>query len=441
MARNQDMNEKDILGRIKNADPAANVDLNESLIDSSIESGNRKAKTARRRNSFLAAAGSGVLALSVFASTSFGPSTETGLITLGQQGGQQSGQQGRLATSEMLPGVDSTSMSSDKMMWINPFTYQYVSGSALSEEGSSGRVYKLELEGDPDVLLAKLMRVFRVQGVTNQTIDLGSSGYQMLTAGAQDGTSKSINISWIGSGSWWYYDPSAYPQAECIEKAENESGESYCSNYREQKPTPELVPTKAEATAEAIRIFKSIGFDVAAADVRVQIDAWGAWASAAMQLNGEDTPIEYYVSWSSNGKLSSVSGHSAKFVDKGEFKTISAKKAVERLSDWRYSGSIASSAYDKYFSQNSQVMPLGSPNTKDSGESDVSTEELPAVEPDPTPSTVIVEITKAVKTHVMIWDAAGNTWLVPGYIFIADGNYITPVFSLEDGVVALPPKE
>ena len=444
MARNQDMNEKDILGRIKNADPAANVDLNESLIDSSIESGNRKAKTARLRNSFLAAAGSGVLALSVFASTSFGPSTQTGLITLGQAQGQQPISSRSLSESQepaSSMGLGGDARTSDKMMWFNPFIYEYVAGSALSAEGSSDRVYKLELEGDPDVLLAKLMRVFRVQGVTNQTIDLGSSGYQMLTAGSQDGTGKSINISWIGSGSWWYYDPSAYPQAECIEKAENESGESYCSNYREQKPTPELVPTKAEATAEAIRIFKSIGFNVAAADMRVQTDAWGAWASASMQLNGEDTPIEYSVSWSSNGKLSSVSGHSAKFVDKGEFKTISAKKAVERLSDWRYSGSIASSAYDKYFSQNSQVMPLGSPNTKDSGESDVSTEELPAVEPDPTPSTVIVEITKAVKTHVMIWDAAGNSWLVPGYIFIADGNYITPVFSLEDGVVALPPKE
>jgi hypothetical protein len=41
----------------------------------------------------------------------------------------------------------------------------------------------------------------------------------------------------------------------------------------------------------------------------------------------------------------------------------------------------------------------------------------------------------------MIWDAAGNTWLVPGYIFIGDGNYVSPVFSLEEGVVALPPKQ
>lgn len=431
MARNQDMNEKDIMGRIKNADPAANVEINDALIDSSIESGNRKAKTARQRNSFFAAAGSGVLALSVFASMSFGPNAQTSLITLGSQQGQQA-----VGASESngatLPLGDSRAMTSDKMMWINPITYNYVAGSELSDQGSSARVYKVELAGDPDVLLARLMRVFDVNGITNQTIDVGpdSKGYQMLTAGSQDGTSKSINISWIGSGSWWYSNPSAYPQAECIEFTTPEEGDAYCSNYREQKPTPELVPSKAEATAEAVRIFKSIGFNVDPADIRVSSDVWGAWASAAMQLNGEDTPIEYSISWSSIGKLASVSGHSAKFVDKGDFKTISAKKAVERLSDWRFSGSISSSAYDKYFSQSTQVMPLGTPEP---GTKDLSL-------PEPTPTTVVVELNKAIKTHVMIWDASGETWLVPGYIFIGDGSYINPVFSLEDGVVALPPK-
>lgn len=432
MARNQDMNEKDIMGRIKNADPAANVEINDTIIEGSIESGNRKAKAARTRNSFFAAAGSGVLALSVFTSMSFGPGSQTGLITLGQAQGQQSLSASESVGGPMSLGGDARSMPSDKMMWINPIIYNYVAGPELSDQGSSARVYKVELAGDPDVLLAKLMRIFNVDGVTYQTIDLGadSKGYQMLTAGAQDGTSKSINLSWIGSGNWWFSDPSAYPQAECIEFTTPEEGDAYCSNYREQKPTPELVPSKSEATAEAVRIFKSIGFNVTSADVRVQSDVWGAWASASMKLNGEDTPIEYSVSWSSNGKLSSVSGHSAKFVDKGEFKTISAKKAVERLSDWRFSGSISSSAYEEYFSQGAQVMPLVTPEP--------GTKDMPASEP--TPTTVVVELNKAVKTHVMIWDASGETWLVPGYIFISDGSYISPIFSLEDGVVALPPK-
>ena len=86
------MNEQDILGRIKNADPAANLEIDETLIEGSIASGSRKAKAARRRNSFFAAAGSGALALAVFASMSFGPSTQQSLITLGE-GSQQGGQQ------------------------------------------------------------------------------------------------------------------------------------------------------------------------------------------------------------------------------------------------------------------------------------------------------------------------------------------------------------
>ena len=424
------MNENDILGRIKNADPATDSPLGDDLIEGAIASGQVKAKAARKRNSLFAAVGSGALALSVVASLTLGQASPTGLITLGQQ--QSAG--------SPMASRESSSMSSDKMMMISPFIYSYVAGSGLSSETGTDRVYKLELDGDPDVLLAKLMRVFGVSGVTSQTIDVGpgAEGYQMLTAGSQDGLSKSINISWIGSGSWWFSDPSAYPQSVCATFAKADDGTEYCSIYEEQKPTPELVPSVAEAKAEAVRVFKSIGFSVDAKNIRVSSDVWGAWASASMQLNGEDTPIEYSISWSSNGKLASVSGHSARFVDKGEFKTISARDAVERISDWRYSGSISSSDYEKYFPQNNQVEPYDStPTTKDGVDGDASL--MPAVEPTPTPVTIVIN--ESIKTHVMIWDAAGNTWLVPGYIFIGDGNYISPVFSLEEGLVALPPKQ
>jgi hypothetical protein len=424
------MNEKDILGRIKIADPATDSPLGSDLIEGAIASGQVKAKAARKRNSLFAAVGSGALALSVVASLTLGQTSPTGLITLGQQ----------QSAASPMGSRESSLMSSDKMMMINPFIYSYVAGSGISNETGKDRVYKLELDGDPDLLLARLMRVFDVSGISKQSMEVGrgADGSQVLTAGSQDGTGKSINISWIGSGSWWFSDPSAYPQSVCATFEKADDGTEYCSIYEEQKPTPELVPSVAEAKAEAVRIFKSVGFSVDAKDIRVSSDVWGAWASASMQLNGEDTPIEYSISWSSNGKLASVSGHSAKFVDKGEFKTISAKDAVERISDWRYSGSISSSAYEKYFAQNNQVVPYDStPTTKEGVDGDASL--TPAVEPTPTPVTVVIN--ESVKTHVMIWDAAGNTWLVPGYIFIGDGNYVSPVFSLEEGVVALPPKQ
>ena len=440
MAHKPDMNEENFLKRIKSADPASNVAIDESVLESSISAGTMKAKAARQRNTFFAAAGSGVLALSLITSLGLGQTSPTGLITLGQQASQTGSP---MSTSREGSSQD---MASDKMMWINPYIYNYVAGENLSDATSKAHVYKVELAGDANSLLKKLASVFGVEGeITKQSIDMGpdAKGYDFFTVGEQDGKAKTLNLSWTGSGSWWFSDPAAYPQSQCTDWAESEDGQKYCSIYAEQKSTPELVPTKAEAMTEAIRIFKSLGFNVQPTQVRVQSDEWGAWASASVQLNGEDTPIEWSASWSSNGKLSSVSGHSMKFVDKGEFKTISAKDAVSRLSDWRYNGSLAGSQYDKYFVQ--PLSAYGTPTTK-GGATDLAVEPEvsidqpvePIAEPSPTTVTVVVE--KATEVHVMIWDSNGTNWLVPGYIMSSSQGAISSVYSLEDGVVALPPK-
>jgi hypothetical protein len=436
MAHKPDMNEENVLKRIKSADPASTVTIDDSVLDSSIASGSLKAKAARQRNTFFAAAGSGVLALSLITSLGLGQTSPTGLITLGQQASNAAGYVSQAQAD--------SSMTSEKMMWINPYIYNYVAGESLSDATSKAHVYKVELSGNPTSLLTKLAAVFGVDGEpTTQKIDMGTdaSSYEFFTVGAQDGKAKTLNLSWIGSGSWWFSDPASYPQSECTDWAESEDGQKYCSIYAEQKPTPELVPTKSEAMSEAIRIFKSLGFNAKPEQIRVQSDQWGAWASASVQLNGEDTPIEWSVSWSSNGKISSVSGHSMKFVDKGEFKTISARDAVSRLSDWRYNGSLASSQYDKYFVQ--PLSAYGSPTTKDLT-NDVAVDpgisiDQPVAEPSPTTITVVVE--KAIEVHVMIWDSTGSNWLVPGYIMTSDQGTLSPVYSLEDGVVALPPKD
>jgi hypothetical protein len=435
MQHKPDMNEENFLKRIKSADPASDVAVDESLLDGAIASGTFKAKVARQRNTFFAAAGSGVLALSLVTSMGLGQSSPTGLITLGQQA---------QAGSPMSQVREGSALAADKMMWVNPYIYNYVAGETLSDATSKGHVYKVELSGNPASLLSKLAAVFDVNGETvTQKIDMGTdaASYDFFTVGAQDGKAKTLNLSWIGSGSWWFSDPASYPQSECTDWAESEDGQKYCSVYAEQKPTPELVPTKAAAMSEAIRIFKSLGFNAKPEQVRVQSDQWGAWASASVQLNGVDTPIEWSVSWSSIGKISSVSGHSMKFVDKGEFKTISAKDAVSRLSDWRYNGSLASSQYDKYFVQT--LSAYGSLTTKDLT-NDVAVDpgvsiDQPVAEPSPTTITVVVE--KAIEVHVMIWDSTGSNWLVPGYIMSSEQGTLSPVYSLEDGVVALPPKD
>jgi hypothetical protein len=439
MQHKPDMNEENFLKRIKSADPASEVAVDESLLDGAIASGTIKARVVRQRKAFFAVAGSGVLALSLVTSMGFGQSSPTGLITLGQPG-QTSG-----AMSSVREG---SGLASDKMMMVNPYVYNYVAGEKLSDATSKGHVYKVELNGNPEALLAKLAAVFGVDGEpTTQKIDLGTdaASYEFFTVGAQDGKAKTLNLSWIGSGNWWFSDPAAYPQPVCndhitVDLTQEVAGQAACA-YEEPKPTPELVPTKAEAMSEAIRIFKSVGFNAKPEQIRVQSDQWGAWASASVQLNGEDTPIEFSVSWSSNGKISSVSGHSMKFVDKGEFKTISAKDAVSRLSDWRYNGSLASSQYDKYY-YTQPLSAYGSPTTKDLTNDVVVVPGIsidqPVAEPSQTTITVVVE--KAIEVHVMIWDSTGSNWLVPGYIMTSEQGALSPVYSLEDGVVALPPK-
>lgn len=55
-----------------------------------------------------------------------------------------------------------------------------------------------------------------------------------------------------------------------------------------------------------------------------------------------------------------------------------------------------------------------------------------------TPEPIVVTVNEAHTVSVLIWDKNGNAWLVPGYVLIGDQGWLTPVFALEDGVVALP---
>lgn len=124
--------------------------------------------------------------------------------------------------------------------------------------------------------------------------------------------------------------------------------------------------------------------------------------------------------------ISSVSGHSVKPIDRGVFTTISAKAAVSRMSDWRYSGQLAQSTWQKY-----QPVDGGRAIAYDDAVGNES-------QPETTPKVIDITVNKSETAQLMIWDKQGNAWLVPGHILIADKGWITPVFSLEDGVIELP---
>jgi hypothetical protein len=368
---------------------------------------------------FRALAVSVTLVLLPLAASGFG--AKVPLIELNANGGGV--EMGR-GTSMAVNGA------ADKMMMPNPFTYTYAAGNELSDKEGRGKVYKAILDGDPKGILAKLAKVFGLPGDVFEA-EYSQLEYPTFQIGSKDGGAPSASINWSGTGNWWFNDPSAYPSPKCLESANTDDGSEYCTRYEEQKSTPGAIPSKEKVTSAAVEIFNATGLKVAAGDIKVDISEWGASASASLKIDGADTPIEWYMSWGSNGKLGSVSGNSVRFEEKGTLDTISEKASVARMSDWRYSGQIASSLWNKY----APPVRAGEPGAiAYDAPMEVSESPKPEVMPEP----IVVTVNEAHAVSVLIWDKNGNAWLVPGYVLIGDQGWLTPVFALEDGVVALP---
>ena len=325
-----------------------------------------------------------------------------------------------------------TSGATADMKMISPFTYTYMAGSKLPEETGRAHVFRAELVGSAQEVLQLVAGALDVDGKVREA-EYSTKEYPSYQIGSQEGSGKSVSVTWTGTGNWWYSNSAAYPAQQC--QATDEAG--YCQQYAEAKPTPELLPTRTEAQTTAARLFAATGFKVAAADIDVQIDEWSAWAHASMSVDGISTPIEWSVNWSQSGVVSSVSGHSVRLVDAGEFDTVSAKAAVARAGDWRYSGSMSTADWNKY-QRPVTVQPLGGDDAA-SVDASVATDQ-PAVEgaPDATPTPILVTLNEAHRVNLMIWDSAGGVWVVPGWLLISDEGSLLPVFSLPDGLIALP---
>jgi len=158
---------------------------------------------------------------------------------------------------------------------------------------------------------------------------------------------------------------------------------------------------------------------------------------------------------------------------------VSATAAVDRLSDWRwfgaagpdYQGGMYILADDAVAAQEAEADPdapvssdPGSEGTDGEGsqgepapeeppapdgsgeepgvepEPDPGVEPGPGLEPEPVPEpeVVVVEITEAQSTLLLMWDSEGNAWLVPGFAMQHPDGWWNSVVSLVEGVIQLP---
>ena len=378
-----------------------------NLTDETILAGIAKPRASVRKNLWLGLSGVAVAATAVFAVM---PSNPAPLIDLAQSQPQR----------EALGGSSDAKM----MMWVE---YEYVAGSGLSDAAGSDQVYKLNLNGSPEALVEKLAARFGVEGkLSKETYDEGKT-YNYFFGNNAKSENASVSVYWTGTGSWYFGDYSKFSEKVNL-------------------------PTKASALATASEIFADTGLVVAEDAITLTSGDWGMAAQASLQVGGEDTALEWMVNWAPNGEIIGVSGHSVTVEAKGTYGTISAKDSVKRLGDWRYGGSAASSYYGGGMAMLSRGGTVSSDVTESGSEPSVEPTEEPTVEPtpepteeptveptpEPTPEKVVMKLVSSKKTHLLIWDAKGGAWLVPGYMLKNSDGWYNSVISLVDGIIALP---
>jgi len=425
--------------RLKKADPALKrvaPELSEGILASAIAADSKLTLRARfellsqnlRRASLSLAVGGSAAAVAVAMVLTSAPAP---LIQL-------SGMQGARNAESAAPQSD---VAAGKMMM--PFVnFEYIAGPNLSNETGSGQVFKLVRQSTPEEVLANVATVFGVEGSIKKYPDFAETnpGYffgQSNDPWGYDGKNPVISLWWSGTASWNYSNPIAYPESKC----EETDADGNCTAWTEFQPTPELLPTKEEATAKALEVFNATGLDVSASEIRIDSSGWGVSASASMYVDGQPTNVEWYLGWSSTGVISYAGGHSVAAEAMGTFDTISALSAVERLADWRWSGSPSGLFYQRF---QPPMMTEPAPYVKNGEASSDSAPADPSIAIDPmpgedfVPETVTLTVVESESALLSVWDANGEVWLVPGYILVNDQGWFGAVIALIEGVIELP---
>ena len=383
----------------------------------------------------------------------------------------------QLAASYQGPSNGSGSMSEasdDKLMSMPFFIYDYVAGPNLSNEGGSRQLSKLVRTGSPESILQKVSRLFDVQGSVKKFPDFSEAnpGYffgESDDPWGIDNQNPIVSVWWSGTASWSYSNPS---NSSISRSCSSMDAEGFCEEWIEPVSTPELLPSKSEAIAKALEVFNATGLAVTESDLRVEMSEWGVSVSAAMAVDNQPTSIEWYIGWGSDGEISYAQGHSVVAQAVGTYNTISPVQAMERLDQWIWYGSPPSYLYEKYPAIYSDMSvrnePLVDPEVSEtevtaepiepSPSETVSPEpettesiepspsETASAVPEPTetepapvePQVVTLTIVRAESALLGIWDAAGDVWLVPGWIMFNDEGWWSTVISLIEGIIALP---
>jgi hypothetical protein len=448
---------KDLEARLRAADSAQNFNL--EFATDPIEQAKQKAagrvsigasfalKSAAFKRSFLA----GGVATAAATAAILGLVVGTQPAALISLGGDTRGPISE--SSSKVAGMDS--------MALAPYSQdEYTAGGDLSAAAGSGHIYEIRPLADPKTALSNLGSVLGLDGAVKSYPEDKASLY----IGSSDYSAANISL-YTTNGTWFYNDSSAAPSVIC-------KGDAACEQEAE---VSENYPSEQAAKQTAAALFSAAGPTFKASDIKVESTDWQLYATAILKVEGQETAIEWQASWARSGKLESATGHAVEVVDRGSFETVSAVTAVEqRLREYRWSGQMASSSYHFNHSLDSRsfdevIEPYENPipgansdpvpaETSDGADSDpvpaetsdgeavsgmVATAAPPVSmqsggsEASETRQDKIV-ITSAKAALVLVHDANGRSWLVPGYEVTDGHGFYAGVISVVDGVIELP---
>jgi hypothetical protein len=438
--------EFELESRLKKADPAKDFEpLDGIVVAKAMQSGKRSAGISYKAfRMALGGLGAGAFALTAVLVLP-GALTPAPLFSIAG---------GSSATNLSAPAAESADSKMAAGYWPGYIEYNYIA-DGLSADGGRGKVYKAELVGNPTQILANLATLFGVEGVAKQD-EWSTPEYPSYSI---SGENYSLNLYWSGTGSWSFnrWDPTAW---SCQEAAPAEGDGSVSSDPETSvepsqqicdgpTPTPELIPTESEMTAELDTILAKLGTELDKSLMTVYRDDWGSSLNIPYVVNGMELPISFYIGWDMRGELSYVSGNSFELKEAGEFKTISPSDAVARIADWRWSGSAPNSLYNNTAStragaEAATVDPVVSEHDSGAAESSIAVDEPSpdqpeSIEPIQTePQIVDLKVTRSENSMLGVWDASGGFWLVPGYILYNEQGWFSSIISLVEGVISLP---
>lgn len=375
-------------------------------------------------------------------------------------------------------GAMESAATDSKMMPYRPTEWKFeVAGDLPALDGDlSAWVFRPGAEPSASDL-STLKKAFGIDGeFAKNTSDPGTD-YEWTTwmVGPNDGSGPSLSVSSDAMLSWWYSEgwmAMSRPAVSCAESTPVGGGESGSVDANGVtvdteviapcEPTeiepPVNVPSKSEAEDLFLKLAADLGYSADDLILETWADEWSAGVTGYVKIDGVRSSLIVNASFGENGRITYAGGFLAEPEKLDDYPQIGTEAGLERLRG-QYSGSwgpmvrggiavddIAAAEVGTASGEGSAAegstddtsVPVDEPTTT------VPTTDAPTdsvvdsapVDSKPVDDTVIIDDTVPVdetlpvetitvtiesveQEYVYLWGVDGETYLVPGYAFIA----------------------